>query len=304
MLSALFLLSMGAVRRAADAANVFIVDAAIGLGRPGTLRFLSDTLMRLIVTSIVNLPLLIAAALLMESRSPMWWLAAWAIWLMLVMLDLALRPLVQTRLLYTATRLHNESLAAQIAHLLMRCGLRLASVQVLDASSRTRRANASVHGLGRQKHIYLHDTLLERLRPNEILAVVAHEAGHARHRHVLQHLAVLAMLGFAAAAGASVLLERLGATTAEQLAMIVLLTPSLGFLARPIMFKLSRRFEYEADAFSAAHVGAPAMAHALERLYVANAGVPESDPLYAAFHASHPGPRERLGRLDDRGGGR
>jgi STE24 endopeptidase len=241
--------------------------------------------------------LLVAAAVLIERNVPMWWLAAWIIWISLLTLDHALRPLVQTRLLYSAARLRDEPLAASIAHLLGRCGLRLGRVHVVDASRRTRRANASVHGLGRTKHIYLHDTLLERLGRDEVLAVVAHEAGHARHRHVLQHLAALALLGLAGAGGASLLSDSLEGSTAERLAMMVLIMPWAAYLVRPIMLGLSRRFEYEADAFAAAHVGASAMARALERLYAANAGVATSDPIYMTFHASHPAPRERLGRL-------
>lgn len=297
-LSALVLLSTGAVRRAGDAANVFFVDAAIGLGRPSVSTFLADSFMRLIVTSIVTLPLLVAVAFLIEARVPNWWIAAWAIWLTLLTLDLALRPVIQTRLLYSASALQDEALAGRIAQLLKQCGLTLGLVQVLDASRRTRRANASVHGLGREKHIYLHDTLLERLGPDEVLAVVAHEAGHARHRHVLQHLAALAMVGLAAAIGVSVLRDHLPTSTAEQLALIVLLMPSAGFLARPIMLGLSRRFEYEADAFAAAHAGSTDMVRALKELYAANAGVPTSDRVYAAFHASHPAPHQRLGKLE------
>jgi len=296
-LSVLVLLSLGAVRRGVEAANVYVVDAALGLGRPGVRLFLSDTATRIAVLSIVVAPLLVAAAALIERQVPLWWLLAWAVWLMLMTLDSALRPLVQTRLLYSAIPLPDPSLVARIEELLGRCGLKLGHVQVLDASRRTRRANASVHGLGRRKHIYLHDTLLDRLGSEEVLAVVAHEAGHARHGHVLKALAGLGMLGLCAAAGVWLMGDRLGLETPEKVPLIALLMPSLGFLVRPIVFGLSRRFEYEADAFAASHVGAPAMMRALERLYVANAGVPESDPLYAAFHASHPGPSQRLGRL-------
>ena len=165
------------------------------------------------------------------------------------------------------------------------------------ASRRTRRANASVHGLGRQKHIYLHDTLIQRLGADEILAVVAHEAGHARLSHVQQYLAALAILGLAAALAISVLYDRLDGSVAERLAMIILLIPSASFCVRPILFKLSRRFEYEADAFAADRIGPQPMIRALEQLYASNAGVPSADTLYVAFHASHPVACHRLASL-------
>jgi STE24 endopeptidase len=296
-LSIIIMLLFGIIRKAVEATSVFFVDASIGLGRPPVLLFLRDSLAKLLVTSVVFVPTLIAAAVLAEAGVPMWGVLTWTIWLTLLTLDLTFRPFVQTRLFYAATPLRDETLASRIAQLLKNCGLELGSVEVLDASRRTRRANASVHGLGRQKHIYLHDTLIQRLGADEILAVVAHEAGHARLSHVQQYLAALAALGLAAALAISVLYDSLDGPVAERLAMIILLIPSASFCVRPILFKLSRRFEYEADAFAADRIGPQPMVRALEQLYASNAGVATADSLYALFHASHPVACQRLARL-------
>jgi STE24 endopeptidase len=296
-LSMIIMLLFGIIRKAVEATSIFFVDASLGLGRPPVLLFLRDSLAKLLVTSAVFVPTLIAAAVLAEAGAPMWEVITWAIWLTLLTLDLILRPLVQTRLLYAATPMQDGVLATRISQLLKSCGLELGSVEILDASRRTRRANASVHGLGRQKHIYLHDTLIQRLGTDEIVAVVAHEAGHARLAHLPQYLAAHAALGFAAALATSVLYAGLDGSVAERLAMIVLLIPSGSFYVRPILFGISRRFEYEADAYAAARVGPQPMVHALEELYASNAGVPTADSLYALFHASHPVASKRLAHL-------
>lgn len=295
--AALVLLSMGTIRTAVEAANVFVVDASLGLGKPAVPLFLADAGKKLVVASVLMLPLLAAVAVLIESDPRLWWLLAWALWLGAVAFELCMRPTIEMRMLHSASRLHDPQLEARIAHLLKQCGLRLGQVRVLDASRRTRRANASVQGIGRLRHILLHDTLFERLDHGAILAVIAHEAGHVRMQHLLRYLAALAGLGLAAAAGFAVLRTHLGTSTAQQLAMIVLLAKSGAIFLRPLVTGLARRFEYEADAFAAAQVGAPALIRALERLYAVNANVAAGDRLHALFYATHPAPRERLARL-------
>lgn len=301
-LPAVVLLSIGLIRRCIEIAGLFLVDAPMGLGRPPIGLLVRDTLTRLVVTSMVYVPVLAVAATLLERGEPMWWLAAWIVWLALIVVDHALRPLVQTRLFYTAQPLEDQALAARIGHLLRRSGLRLGEVQVLNASRRTRRANASLHGLGPTKHIFLHDTLLKRLGPEEVLAVVGHEVGHARHRHIPKHLAALAMLGLAGAAGLAMAVAGVQASSGERLALSALLLQPAAFLSRPALLGLSRRFEVEADAFAAAHVGASPMIRALESLYLMNAGVPALDPVYTLFHAAHPAAAERLTCLQARAG--
>lgn len=299
-LGVIVLMVAGLVRRVVEVAAVYLVDAPLGLGRPSPGRLVSDILARLLAGSWVALTVLVTVAVLLEGGWPLWWLAAWLLWCLLTALDTALRPLVMSRLLYSASPLQNATLAVRIRDLLQRCDLRLGRVRVLDASRRTRRANASVHGLGRTKHIFLHDTLLNSLGEDEVVAVVAHEAGHAHHRHLLKHLLRYALLGLVASLAGGFLVEGGDIPTPEKVGLLALMTTEAVFLARPVMLGQSRRFEYEADAFAAAMVGAPFMVRALEQLYSANAGVSTIDPIYARFHASHPAAHERLERLQHR----
>ncbi len=297
MLGALALVSLGAIKKLSEAASIYVVDAKLGLGVPSPRLFLADTATRMLVSSITALPLLAIAAALMQTGSPLWWIGAWGLWALALSGNFYLRPILETRLFHSATALNDMRFARAIATLLRRCGLSLSDVQVLDASRRSKRANASVHGFGRKKHILLFDTLFERLSRNEILAVVAHEAGHARKGHALQYFGALALAGFGAAAAFAAMREGIGSSPAAQLGIFVLLLPSLGVVVKPVLARMLRRFEYEADAFAAMHVNGQAMIGALESLYAANANVPESDPFYAAFYASHPEPRERLSGL-------
>ncbi|HEY0835520.1 MAG TPA: M48 family metalloprotease, partial [Azospirillum sp.] len=188
-------------------------------------------------------------------------------------------------------------LAGRLQRLLERCGLRLAEVRVIDASRRTRRANASVVGFGSARRIMLHDTLLERLDADEIEAVVAHEAGHARHRHITRYLAGMGITGLAAFAALAWLGPALGASVGERLALFVLALPLVGLFLRPLAVAVLRGWEYQADAFAVRRTSAAALGRALTKLYAANANAPSGDPLHAAFHAAHPEPAQRLGRL-------
>lgn len=295
--AAVALAAVGLIRRCGEAANVFRADAASGLGRPPLALFLKGALVSLGAASCVSFPVLLSAAVLLDNGWRGWWVATWAIWLALTIADGTLRPFAVARLHYAATELQDHALSARIEALLRHTGLRLGRVRVLDASRRTRRANASVHGLGATKHIMLHDTLLERLGPPEVLAVIGHEAGHARLGHAWKHIGLQAALGFAAAVGLSLGNTSATASTAEYLGLSVLLLLAANFWSRPLVFGLSRHFEYGADAFAAAHVGALEMMRALEALHIANAGTPWNDRIYECFHASHPAARERLGRL-------
>lgn len=299
VLGAVVLLSVGCVRRTVEAGNTFLVDTALGLGRPPIGLFLADTFTRMLAASWVAVPLLTIAAFFLETRHPAWWLFAWGSWLLLTALDTAVRPLVMSRLLYQASPLDNEALARRIGALLGSCGLQLGRVSVLDASRRTRRANASVHGLGRTKHIFLHDTLLDHLSENEVLAVVAHEAGHARLMHLWRQLLMLAILGLGAAGAFSIVAGNGSLATPEKIGLMTIVVSSAGFLVRPVVLAQSRRFEFEADEFAARKLGPRPMIGALERLYAANAGGWLIDVYFTAFHASHPPASKRLGRLQE-----
>jgi len=287
----------GAVRLAVQAAGVFGIDARYGLNRATPGLFLADAGKRALLVAVPGLPVLAAVAWLMVAGGPVWWLLAWTVWFAVAVVRTALQPLVAATLLNTSTPLVDVRLAGRLEALLERCGLRLAEVRVVDASRRTRRANASVVGFGAARRIMLHDTLLERLAEDEVEAVVAHEAGHARHHHVARYLGGMAVTGFAAFATLAALGPMLGESAGERLAVFILALPLAGLFLRPIAVRVLRGWEYQADAFAARRTSAAALSRALAKLYAANANAPGGDPLHAAFHATHPEPAQRLKRL-------
>jgi len=291
------LLARGTIRLGVQAVNTFAVDAKAGLGRPPIGLFVADSGKGLLLAAGYALPMTAAVAALMEAAPDLWWLWAWSLWFATFVARTWLRPVFETQLFHTASRTEDPLLVASLARLLQRCGLQLAEVRIIDASRRSRRANASVHGFGKAKRILLHDTLLTELSPAEVEAVVAHEAGHARRRHILRYVMGAGAAGLVAAIGLATAGPWLGTTTSVRLAMFVIALPFLGFFLRPLALWALRRWELEADEFAVSHVGADAMAGALTKLYAANASAPGSDPIYAMFYASHPEPAQRLERL-------
>jgi STE24 endopeptidase len=287
----------GAVRLGETSVNVFAIDRRAGLGAPPVGVFVADAAKRALVAGSYAAILASAVAALMESAVILWWLWAWAFWYAAFFARMWLGPFLDVRVFYPATPLADPLLAERLRHLLERCELALTEIRVIGASARTRRANASIQGFGKRKRIVLHDTLLKELDHSEVEAVVAHEAGHARRRHIPRYLIGAGVCGLAAAAGLAAAGPWLGATTAVRLANFTIALPALGLFLRPIASAFLRRWEFEADEFAASHVGAHRMADALRKLYAANANAQRSEPIYTLFFASHPEPAQRLERL-------
>lgn len=285
------------VRLMPQAYGAFVVDGRLGLNRGTPALFLADAVKRALLLVAGTLPLAAMVTLLMESGGGLWWLWAWLVWWAAQLARTSLYPALVAPLFDRPQPLADPELKARLAALLERCGLMLADVRVVEASRRTRRANASVGGLGRCKRIVLHDTLLERLSADEVEAVLAHEAGHARCRHIPQYLAGLAAVGFAAFAALAALLPVSTHSPAATAALFVLALPGAGGLLRPLAGAMMRRWEHQADAFAARHTDPGNLVRALETLHRINATVPDADPLYTAFNSTHPMPAERLDRL-------
>ena len=180
----------------------------------------------------------------------------------------------------------------------------------MDGSKRSAHANAYFTGFGPAKRVVFFDTLLQQLAPGEIDAVLAHELGHYKRRHILKRIVLMAVLSLGALALLGWLAQQvwfytgLGVTPnlmqpngALALILFLLVTPLVGFFASPWMSALSRRQEFEADAFAAAHADPRDLASALLKLYQDNASTLTPDPLYVRFYYSHPPASERLARL-------
>jgi STE24 endopeptidase len=286
--------------------RTFVIEERFGFNRMTLRLFLGDLARQTLVGAALGLPLLAAVLWLMERMGGLWWLYVWLTWVGFNLLVLVLYPTVIAPLFNRFSPLEDESLRSRIEALLAKCGFRSRGLFVMDGSRRSSHGNAYFTGLGASKRIVFFDTLLARLAPAEVEAVLAHELGHFRRRHVLKRIAWLfaASLAFLAAlghlAGQQWFYAALGAQstgTAMALALFFLVIPVFTFLLHPLGSLYSRRHEYEADAYAAEHASAADLIRALVKLYQDNASTLTPDPLHSAFYDSHPPASLRVARL-------
>ncbi len=288
----------------------FVVEQRFGFNRMTPALFVADTLKTMLVAAALGLPLLALVLWLMDAAGSFWWLYAWAVWVAFNALVLVLYPTVIAPLFNRFEPLADGDLAARIAALLARTGFSSRGVFVMDGSRRSAHGNAYFTGLGRAKRIVFFDTLLQRLQPAEIEAVLAHELGHFKRRHIAKRLAFsfLASLAFLGAlgwlAGRSWFYQGLGVSPALDgshngvaLTLFMLVVPVFTFVLAPLASRVSRRHEFEADAFAVQHASGADLASALVKLYEDNAATLTPDPVHSAFYDSHPPAAIRIARL-------
>ena len=294
--------------------KAFVLEQRFGFNRTTLGTFVLDRIKGWIIGLVVTVPLLFAALWVMRSASGLWWLWAWAA-LMVLMIA---APTVYVRLVAPRfnrfTPLEDVSLRTRIEGLLTRAGFRSSGLFTMDASRRTQHGNAYFIGFGRAKRIVLFDTLLSRSTPEEVEAVIAHELGHFRHKHVLFGLVQGAVITFVALAAFGWLCKQPwllpsfgigGRDDALELFVCMLLASVVGPLLSPVSNWISRRNEFQADDYARASVGAAPMISALTGLARDNASTLTPDPLYALAHYSHPPVPLRVRHLrqgDDRAG--
>ena len=286
--------------------RTFGLEARFGFNRTTPALFLADLGKGLALAVILGGPLLIAILLLMERAGHSWWLWAWGLWLAVMLLMAWAWPVFIAPLFNRFSPLEDQALKARIEALLARCGFTSKGVFVVDNSRRSSHGNAYFTGIGRHKRIVFFDTLLERLGHREVEAVLAHELGHFRLRHVRKRLALsmlttligLAVLGWLARQpGFYTALGVPRPSTHAALLLFVLAVPAFTFFITPLASLWSRRHEFEADAFATRHASATELAAALVKLHRDNASTLTPDPVYAAFYYSHPPPLTRITRL-------
>jgi STE24 endopeptidase len=288
----------------------FRIEERFGFNRMTPRLFVVDTVKSVLVAAALGLPLLAMVLWLMAAAGPYWWLYAWLVWIGFNTLVLLLYPTVIAPLFNKFEPLADGELAARIGALLARTGFSSRGVFVMDGSRRSAHGNAYFTGLGRAKRIVFFDTLLQRLQPAEIEAVLAHELGHFKRRHIakrlafsfLSSLAFLALLGWLAerawfyqGLGVSPALD--GSHHGVALVLFMLVVPVFTFVLAPIASLISRRHEFEADAFAVAHASGASLASALVKLYEDNAATLTPDPVHSAFYDSHPPASIRIARL-------
>ena len=293
-----------------DLYSTFRIEARFGFNRTTPGLYLADLARSLILAVALGLPLLALLLALMIAAGRAWWLYAWAAWVVFGLAVSFLWPRFIAPLFSRFRPLEAGALRDAIERVMGNCGFASEGVFVMDGSRRSSHGNAYFTGFGRHKRIVLYDTLLERLVPGEVEAVLAHELGHFRLHHIRQRLALgfgSALVGFALLGRAALEPAFYAALGVPQpsahaaLALFALVVPVFTFLLAPLGSWWSRRHEYQADRFAAAHADGALLAAALVKLYRDNAATLTPDPLYSAWHDSHPPALARIAALG-RGG--
>ena len=284
----------------------FVVEEKFGFNRMTLKLFFADLAKQTLLGALIGTPLLLAVLWLMAQAGSLWWLYTWVFWCAFNLLILLIYPTWIAPLFNKFTPLADNELKARIENLLTRCGFASSGLFVMDGSKRSNHGNAYFTGLGRNKRIVFFDTLLSRLQGSEIEAVLAHELGHFKHRHVMKRIVLMfsLSLGFLAVLGqlmtADWFYHGLGVSTqntALALILFFLVVPVFTFLLTPLSSLLSRRHEFEADRYAAEHASASELTNALVKLYEDNAATLTPDPLHSLFYDSHPPAALRIAHL-------
>jgi STE24 endopeptidase len=297
---------MGIIGLPVSLLRTFRIEADFGFNRTTPLTFIADLGKGIALAALIGGPLVLAVLVLMAHAGRWWWLAAFGCWLAVTLLITWAWPAFIAPLFNKFSPLEDASLKGRIEALLARCGFRSSGVFIIDGSRRSAHGNAYFTGIGRHKRIVFFDTLLQQLASAEIEAVLAHELGHFRLRHVRQRLlvSIITMLaGFALLgwlAGRPAFYRVLGVPVPSPhaaLLLFALVVPVALFFTTPLGSLWSRRHEFAADRFASQYASAQELASALVKLYRDNASTLTPDPLYTAFYYSHPPALERISRL-------
>ncbi|CAE6783156.1 Protease HtpX [Paraburkholderia domus] len=288
----------------------FVVEQRFGFNRMSKGIFFLDRLKGVLLGAAFGLPLLFVVLWLMSQAGSLWWLWTWIVWVAFQLLVLVLYPSFIAPLFNKFEPLKDEALKSRIEALMKRCGFATKGLFVMDGSRRSAHGNAYFTGFGAAKRIVFFDTLLARLSGNEIEAVLAHELGHFKRRHVIKRMIVmfaislvmLALLGWLTQCvwfyeGLGVRPSLIGGNSGLALVLFFLALPVFLFFVTPLGSLSSRKHEFEADAFAATQTDAQDLVNALVKLYEDNASTLTPDPLYTAFYYSHPPASQRIDRL-------
>ena len=298
-----------------DIYSTFRVEQRFGFNRMTWKLYLADMLKGTLVGIVIGLPIAALILWIMGATGSLWWLWAWGAWMVFNLLMLVFYPTLIAPIFNKFVPLADESLKARVQALMARCGFAAKGLFVMDGSKRSAHANAYFTGFGAAKRVVFFDTLLNKLSPGEVEAVLAHELGHFKHKHVTKRmlamfaisLAGFALLGWLS--GQAWFYSALGvqpsmaaANDALALLLFLLVAPVFGFFVSPLFAQLSRRHEFEADAYACKQASGSDLAAALLKLHEDNAATLTPDPLYVRFYYSHPPASERLAALANQAG--
>ena len=316
-LLACFVLIGGAIDLPVALYQTFVIEQRFGFNQMTPRLWLADLLKSTLLGAVIGLPIAALILWLMGAAGPLWWLWAWGTWMGFNLLLMVVFPLFIAPLFNKFQPLEDESLKACVTALMQRCGFAAKGLFVMDGSRRSAHANAYFTGVGKAKRVVFYDTLLKQLSPGEVEAVLAHELGHFKHKHITRRLVgmfAISLAGFALLGWLStrawfytglgvqpnLMLPGVpGAAPNDALALLLFLlaAPVFTLFVTPVLAQLSRRHEFQADAYAAAQSSGDDLASALLKLYEDNASTLTPDPVFAKFYYSHPPATERLARL-------
>jgi STE24 endopeptidase len=290
--------------------STFRIEERFGFNKMTFKLWLADLVKSTLVGLVIGLPIVALILWLMGSAGSLWWLWAWGAWMGFNLLVLVLYPTVIAPMFNKFKPLEDEALKARVTALMQRCGFAAKGLFVMDGSKRSAHANAYFTGFGAAKRVVFYDTLLKQLSPGEVDAVLAHELGHFKHKHIIKRivsmfamsLAGFALLGWLSSqvwfyTGLGVRPNLGGANDALALLLFLLVVPLFSFFISPLFAQFSRKHEFEADAYAVAQTDGRDLQSALLKLYQDNASTLTPDPVFVKFYYSHPPASERLGRM-------
>ena len=294
--------------------STFKIEERFGFNKMTFKLWLADMVKGLAVGAVIGLPIVALILWLMSSAGSLWWLWAWGTWMGFNLLVLVLYPTVIAPLFNKFKPLDDETLKARVTALMQRCGFAAKGLFVMDGSKRSAHANAYFTGFGAAKRVVFYDTLLKQLNPAEVDAVLAHELGHFKHKHIIKRIIgmfAMSLVGFALLGwlssqvwfytGLGVRPNLNGGNDALALLLFMLAVPLFSFFISPVFAQFSRKHEFEADAYAVSQTDGKDLQSALLKLYQDNASTLTPDPIYVKFYYSHPPASERLARMNSVG---
>jgi STE24 endopeptidase len=302
-----FTLIGGALELPFELYGTFVLEERFGFNRSTWRVYVADMLKGLLVGAVLGLPIAALILWIMGSTGANWWLWAWGAWVAFLLFIRVVAPYVIMPLFNKFEPLQDASLQSRVESLMNRSGFRAKGFFVMDGSRRSAHSNAFFTGMGSSKRVVFFDTLLKQLTPQEMEAVLAHELGHFKHKHLLKltiasfamSFAGFALLGWLSGqawfyTGLGVNPSMGSPNDALALLLFMLVVPVFGYFVSPLFAQLSRRHEFEADAYACSQASGTDLAAALLKLHEDNASTLTPDPLYVRFYYSHPAALERL----------
>jgi STE24 endopeptidase len=305
-----FTLVSGAIDLPLALYQTFVIEEQFGFNKMSFKLWLVDLVKSTLLGAAIGLPIAALILWLMGAAGPLWWLWAWAVWMGFNLLLLIVYPMFIAPIFNKFKPLDDETVKARVTALMQRCGFAAKGLFVMDGSKRSAHGNAYFTGFGAAKRVVFYDTLLAKLSPSEVDAVLAHELGHFKHKHIIKRIAglfALSLAGFALLGwlstqtwfytGLGVAPNLAGPNDALALLLFLLAVPVFSFFVSPLFALVSRRHEFQADAYAAKQTNGRDLSSALLKLYEDNASTLTPDPVFVKFYYSHPPASERLARL-------